>query len=83
MYNGIKKALGPTHSKAEHLKSATGEIIADRAKHIKCWIEHYSELYLNMNTIVQSALDAIKLCQQWMTETLSQLWMSSARSLII
>ena len=46
MYDVIKKALGTTQSKVAYLKSATGEVINDRAKQMKCWIEHYSELYL-------------------------------------
>ena len=45
MYDGIKQALGPTKKKTVPLKSATGEIIQDRAKQMERWVQHYSELY--------------------------------------
>ena len=60
MYDGIKKALGPTQSKTAPLKSASGEVITDRSKQMERWVEHYSELYSRENTVVSSALDAIE-----------------------
>lgn len=38
MYDGIKKALGPSHRTIAPLKSAPGEIITDRSKQLDCWV---------------------------------------------
>jgi len=59
MFEGIKKATGPSVSKTAPIKSKTGEIITDKAKQLDRWVEHYSELYSRENFIHQSALDAI------------------------
>ena len=45
MYDGIKKALGPTQSKTASLKSSSGEIITDKGQQMERWVEHYSDLY--------------------------------------
>ncbi|XP_078661585.1 uncharacterized protein LOC144905710 [Branchiostoma floridae x Branchiostoma belcheri] len=66
MYEGIKKAVGPTTNKSAPLKSLSGETITDREKQMERWLEHYSELYSRENTINESALDSI--------DTLSVLW---------
>jgi hypothetical protein len=58
MYDGIKKALGPSKKVIAPLKSSTGEIIRDKAKQMDRWVEHYSELYSQQNHITQDALDA-------------------------
>ena len=58
MYNGIKKATGPSIKKVP-LKSKSGEAITDQAKQLDKWVEHYSELYSRENVVHQSALDAI------------------------
>lgn len=60
MYNGIKEALGPVHSKTAPLKSTTGAIITDQAQQMDRWVEHYSDLYSRENTVAHSALDAIE-----------------------
>ena len=67
MYNGIKKALGPTQSKMAPLKSATGEVITDQGQQMERWVEHYSNLYSRENTVTPSALDAIR-CMPIMQE---------------
>lgn len=51
MYEGIKKAIGPTPSKTAPLKSKTGEIITDQEKQMQRWTEHYLELYSTLNTV--------------------------------
>ncbi|KAI8521282.1 hypothetical protein Bbelb_010360 [Branchiostoma belcheri] len=66
MYEGIKKAVGPTTNKSAPLKCLSGETITDREKQMERWLEHYSELYSRENTINESALDSI--------DTLSVLW---------
>ena len=59
MYDGIKQALGPTQKKIVPLKSATGEVIQDRAQQMERWVEHYSELYARENIVTEDALNAI------------------------
>ena len=59
MYDGIKKALGPTQSKTAPLKSSSGEIITDKGQQMERWVEHYSDLYSRENTVSTAALDVI------------------------
>ena len=59
MYEGIKKAIGPTPSKTAPLKSKTGEVITDPERQMQRWVEHYLELYATQNTVTDSALRAI------------------------
>ncbi|XP_076060094.1 uncharacterized protein LOC143036520 [Oratosquilla oratoria] len=61
MYDGIKKALGPTQSQTAPLKSATGEIITNQGQQMGRWVELYSDLYSRANTVAPSALNAIEL----------------------
>ncbi|XP_049832822.1 uncharacterized protein LOC126273320 [Schistocerca gregaria] len=60
MYDGIKKAIGPTVRKTTPLKSKTGEVIADEGKQMERWVEHYLELYAAENEVSKDACDAIK-----------------------
>ena len=60
MYNGIKKAIGPTISKSAPLKSKSGDMIFDKTKKLEKWVENCSELYPSENTVSQSALEAIE-----------------------
>ena len=60
MYDGIKKALGPTQKKTAPLKSATGEVIQDREQQMERWVEHYTELYARENVVTEDALNAIE-----------------------
>ena len=60
MYDGIKKALGPTQCKTAPLKSTTGETITDRNAQMNRWVEHYSELYARETKISDSAINAIE-----------------------
>lgn len=59
MYEGIKKALGPTQSKTAPLKTSCGKVITDKIKQMERWVEHYSELYSRENIVATSALDVI------------------------
>lgn len=58
MYNGIKKALGPTQCKTVPLKSSTGEILRE-GKQMERWVKHSSGLYSQTTTVSPSALYAI------------------------
>ena len=60
MYDGIKKALGPTQSKTAPLKSSSGAIITDKGQQMERWVEHYSDLYSRENTVSPAALDVIE-----------------------
>ena len=44
VYDGIKKAIGPTKSKIAPLKTTTSVTITNRARQMERWVEHYSEL---------------------------------------
>ncbi|XP_052217843.1 uncharacterized protein LOC127835421 [Dreissena polymorpha] len=56
MYDGIKKAVGPTVKKTAPLKSSTGETITDRNHQMRRWVEHYSELYSSATVVTESAI---------------------------
>ena len=60
MFDGIKKAIGPTQAKCAPLKTSTGEIITEKSKLMECWVEHYSELYGSASSISPSALNQIE-----------------------
>ena len=60
MYDGIKKALGPTQSKTAPLKSSSVEIITDEGQQMERWVEHYSDLYPRENAVSPASLDAIE-----------------------
>ncbi|XP_063585836.1 uncharacterized protein LOC134763209 [Penaeus indicus] len=57
MYEGMKKAFGPSPVKTAPLKTAEGELIKDRCKQMKRWAEHYQELYSRETTITSTALE--------------------------
>ena len=60
MYDGIKKALGPTLNKTAPLRSSTGEIITDKGHQLERWVEHYSDIYSRENIVSPSALYAVE-----------------------
>ena len=60
MYDGIKKALGPTLNKTVPLRSSTREVITDRGHQLERWVEHYSDIYSRENIVSLSALDAVE-----------------------
>ena len=60
LYNGIKKAKGPTLNKTTRLRSSTREVITYRRHQLERWVEHYSDIYSRENTVSPSALDAVE-----------------------
>ena len=60
MYDGIKKALGPTLNKTAPLRSSTGEVITDRGHQLERWVEQYSDIYSRENNVSPTALDAVE-----------------------
>ena len=60
MFDGIKKAIGPTVKKTAPLKSTTGETIVDRNDQMVRWVEHYSELYSRETVVTETALNSIE-----------------------
>jgi len=81
MYEGIKKALGPTQSKTAPLKSSSGEVITDKGKQVERWVEYYSELYSRENVVVTSVLDAIEPLPIMEELDAEPTWRNSARLL--
>jgi exonuclease III len=59
MYEGIKRAFGPTPMKTAPLKSLSGETITSKEQQLERWVEHYSELYSRENMITDEALNSI------------------------
>ena len=59
MYDGIKKALGPTIKKVAPLKSKEGVTITDKSKQMERWVEHYLELYSKVSNVAKDAIDSL------------------------
>ena len=59
MYEGIKKAVGPSTSKVAPLKAKNGEIISDPTQQLERWVEYYLELYATKTHVARSALDSL------------------------
>ena len=57
MYDGIKKALGPTQSKTTTLKLSSWEIITDKGQQMERWLEHVCDLYSRENIVSPVTLD--------------------------
>jgi hypothetical protein len=56
MYEGMKKAFGPSVTKVASLKSTSGEIIKDRSKQMERWTENYRELFSRENVVNDKAI---------------------------
>ena len=59
MYDGMKKAFGPSATKTAPLKSASGTITTDRGKQMERWAEHYQELSSRENRVTSEAIESI------------------------
>ena len=57
MYEGMKKAFGPSVTKIAPLKSTFGNIIKDRGEQMERWVEHYGELYSRENVVTNTAME--------------------------
>ena len=51
MYDGIKKALGPTLDKTSPVRSSTEEVVTDKGHQLERWVEHCSDLYTRENIV--------------------------------
>jgi len=60
MYEGIKRATGRPVARTALLRSRSGEPISSRTEQLSRWVEHYLDLYSNVNNVSQEALDAIE-----------------------
>ena len=60
MYEGIKKATGPTPTKTAPLKSLSGEILTNKEDQLQRWVEHFAELYSRQNTVSPQAISAVE-----------------------
>ena len=60
MYDGIKKAVGPTTKTTAPLKSSTGVDITDRSVQMERWIKYYSDIYSRQTVVTdEEALSEI------------------------
>ncbi len=57
MYEGMKKAFGPSVIKTAPLKSTSGDVIKDCSKQMERWAEYYQELYSTENAITDTAIE--------------------------
>ncbi|XP_076031086.1 uncharacterized protein LOC143019333 [Oratosquilla oratoria] len=60
MYDGIKKAYGPSITKIAPLKTASGDTITDRGKQMERWVKHYQDLYSIVNAVSTAAVENSK-----------------------
>ena len=60
MFEGIKKAIGPTPTKCAPLKSSNGEVIQGKTKQLERWVEHYSQLCDHENLVSATVVDQIE-----------------------
>ena len=56
MFEGIKKAFGPTTKKTAPLKSKTGETITDPNKQMDQWVDHHLDLYSKENVVTETTI---------------------------
>ena len=56
VYDGIRKAVGPTKKLTSPLQSATGEILHSRDEQLGRWVQHFSLLYSKQNVVTDAAL---------------------------
>ena len=59
VYEGMKKALGPSARKTAPLKSSTGDASQIAASRWTEWTEHYQDLYLRESVVTEAALNSI------------------------
>ena len=64
MYEGIKKAVGPTIIKSAPLKSATGKTITDHDQQMERWAEHFQELYSRESHVTDTAINGTAILPQ-------------------
>ena len=57
MFDGIKRATGPSPVKTAPLRGKDGQVITDQGKVMDRWVEHYLELYATCNTVTEGALN--------------------------
>ena len=55
MYNGMKRAFGPSVTKIAPLKAATGVTITYRVKQMQGWAEHY-QLYSRETIVTETSV---------------------------
>lgn len=60
LFEGIKKAIGPTQSKCAPLKTSNGETITVKSKLKLCSVEQYRKLFGGTNFVSPSALNKIE-----------------------
>ena len=58
MYDGMKKAFGPSTTKITPLMSTTNDIITDWGKQMERWAKYHQEIYLRENTVTDSTVES-------------------------
>jgi hypothetical protein len=60
MYEGIKRATGIPVARTALLRSRLGQPISSRTEQVSRWVEHYFDLYSNVNNFSEEVLDTIE-----------------------
>ena len=60
MYDGIRKAFGPTKKLTSALKSATGKILHNRDEQLGKWVQHVTLLYSRRNVVADAELQQME-----------------------
>ncbi|XP_060770241.1 uncharacterized protein LOC132881605 [Neoarius graeffei] len=57
MYDGMKKAFGPSATKNTPLKFTSGNAITNQSKQMERWAEQYQELYSRENVVTDTTVE--------------------------
>ena len=60
MYDGLKRAFGPSKRIMAPISSSSGTILSTRTEQMERWVEHFSLLYSRKNVIKKSVLDSLE-----------------------
>ena len=59
MYQGMRRAFGPSIVKSAPLKSKEGLVLSGRQKQMERWVEHYLDIYSSAFILQQQTLDEV------------------------
>lgn len=60
MFEGLKKAFGPSKRIMAPISSLSGAILSTRTEQMERWVEHFSLLYSRQNVVRSSVLEALE-----------------------
>lgn len=57
--DGIKKAVGPSMSRAGPLKLLSGEVITDKTKQMERWLEHRADIWYTVDSTISDTTSEV------------------------